>query len=257
MDILDRRKHDFSEIDRFRIQQAADAKSRGKPILHDCVTWSPRACQYGTLCRAHNNFRTRCIGWRKKNRADHHPNPYLDTLMKTDHVRGICGACGEYEIAEVHGIWRSGGHGSKVDEAFPGQPQRFRYHRRPVDNCSPGRRVMAHDGGTRGGTFRVKMDRCRESQGWTMAYSDMPECDGKEQWEDSPNQACSCWFALAVVDLPQVARPCTFRTDVVLSLELRLFYFVWFSSFFSLLTKAVALPPIVTRYACALAATRS
>ena len=36
---------------------------------------------------------------------------------------------------------------------------------------------------------------CRGSQGWTMAYSRMPECDGKGQGEDSPKQAGSCWFA--------------------------------------------------------------
>ena len=47
------------------------------------VTWSPRACHYyDTLRRAHHSFLTRCIGWRKHNRADH-PISYLDTLVKT------------------------------------------------------------------------------------------------------------------------------------------------------------------------------
>ena len=51
--------------------------------LYDCVTWSPRACHYDTLRRAHHRFLTRCIGWRKhKHRADH-PVSYLDTLIKT------------------------------------------------------------------------------------------------------------------------------------------------------------------------------
>ena len=36
-------------------------------------------------------------------------------------------------------------------------------------------------GGTRGGTFHGKMDRCRGKQGWTTACSRMPERDGKDQ----------------------------------------------------------------------------
>ena len=51
-------------------------------ILYGCVTWSPRACHYDTLCRAHHRFLTRCIVWRKHNSADH-PISYPDTLMKT------------------------------------------------------------------------------------------------------------------------------------------------------------------------------
>ena len=51
-------------------------------MLYGCVTWSPRACHYDTLRRAHRRFLTRCIGWRKHNRTDH-PISYLDTLIKT------------------------------------------------------------------------------------------------------------------------------------------------------------------------------
>ena len=51
-------------------------------MLYGCVTWSPRACHYDTLRRAHHSFLTRCIGWRKRNRTDH-LIPYLDTLVKT------------------------------------------------------------------------------------------------------------------------------------------------------------------------------
>ena len=51
-------------------------------MLYDCVTWSPCACHYDTLRRAHHSFLTRCIGWRKNDRADH-PISYLDTLIKT------------------------------------------------------------------------------------------------------------------------------------------------------------------------------
>ena len=49
---------------------------------YGCVTWSPRACHYDRLRRAHHRFLTRCIGWRKHNRSDH-PIFYLDTLTKT------------------------------------------------------------------------------------------------------------------------------------------------------------------------------
>ena len=52
-------------------------------MLCGCVTWSPRACHYNTLRRAHHRSLTRCIGWRRKhNRADD-PISYLDTLIKT------------------------------------------------------------------------------------------------------------------------------------------------------------------------------
>ena len=53
-----------------------------KAMLYGCVAWNPRACHYDTLRRAHHGFLTRCIGWRKHNRADH-PISYLDTLLKT------------------------------------------------------------------------------------------------------------------------------------------------------------------------------
>ena len=46
-------------------------------MLYGCVT-----CHYDTLRRAHDRFLTRCIGWRKHNRADH-PISYLNTLLKT------------------------------------------------------------------------------------------------------------------------------------------------------------------------------
>ena len=51
-------------------------------MLYGCVTWSPRACHYDTLRRAHHSFLIRCIGWRKNNRTDH-PISYLNTLIKT------------------------------------------------------------------------------------------------------------------------------------------------------------------------------
>ena len=50
-------------------------------MLYGCVTWSTRACRYDTLRRAQQSFLTRCIGWRKNNRADR-PISYLDTLIE-------------------------------------------------------------------------------------------------------------------------------------------------------------------------------
>ena len=94
-----------------------------------------------------------------------------------------------------------GGHGlceepgKRVDGMVPGRPQSFRHKRRPVDYCSPGREGMGQNGRTRGGTFHGKMDRCRKNLGWTTACSGMPERNGKDQGEDSPKQAGSCWFA--------------------------------------------------------------
>ena len=85
--------------------------------------------------------------------------------------------------------------GKRMDGVFLGRPQSFRHQRRPVDNCSPGQGGMAQNGGTRGGTFHGETDRCRGSQSWTTACSHMPEHDGKDQGEDSPNQAGSYWFA--------------------------------------------------------------
>ena len=51
-------------------------------MLYGCVTWSPRACHYNTLRRAHHRFLTRRIRWQKHKRADH-PISYLDKLIKT------------------------------------------------------------------------------------------------------------------------------------------------------------------------------
>ena len=51
-------------------------------MLYGCVTWSPRACHYDTLRRAHHRSLTHCVGWRRHNRADQ-PISYLDTLVHT------------------------------------------------------------------------------------------------------------------------------------------------------------------------------
>ena len=43
--------------------------------------------------------------------------------------------------------------------------------------------------------FMAKWIAAEESQSWTTACSGLPERDGKDQGEDSPKQAGSCWFA--------------------------------------------------------------
>ena len=43
--------------------------------------------------------------------------------------------------------------------------------------------------------FMAKWIVAERKKAWTTACSDMPERDGKDQAEDSPKQAGSCWFA--------------------------------------------------------------
>ena len=69
-----------------------------------------------------------------------------DFTQKANLVRGICGAHGGYETAELRNVRRTGGGRGlrggpvkKVDRVFSGRPHSSRHQRRPVDNCSPGR----------------------------------------------------------------------------------------------------------------------
>ena len=66
-----------------------------------------------------------------------------------------------------------------MDEVFHGRPQNVWYQRWPVDGRSPGLGVMAQDGRTKGGTLHGETDRCGESQGWTTAFSSMPNVTGR------------------------------------------------------------------------------
>ena len=184
-------------------------------MLYDCVTWSPRTCHYDTLRRAHHRFLTRCIGWRKHNRADH-PISYLDTLVKTGSesieatlrrrrilFAGFVARMEDTRLPKKCNVRRKvggagcvGGQEKEWIGCFLDDLRAFGiYQRRPVDDCSPGRGGMAQNGRTRGETFHGEMDRCRENQDWTTACSGMPERDGKNQGEDRPKQAGSCWFA--------------------------------------------------------------
>ena len=178
---------------------------------YGCVTWSPRACHYATLRRAHHRLLTRCIGWRKHNRADH-PISYLDTLLKTgsesieatsrrrrilfagfvarmeDTRLPKCATFGEM----VGGAGCVGGQEKEWMGCFLDDLRAFGIN---ANQWTTGRGGMAQNGRTRGGTFHGKMDRCRENQCRTTACSGMPECDGKNRLEDNPKQAGSCWFA--------------------------------------------------------------
>ena len=89
-----------------------------------------------------------------------------------DTRRSKCVMFGDFVGGET--VWGPG----KIDRVFPVRFHRFWHQRRPGDDCSSGRGRMTRDGGTRGGTFYGEMDRCRENQGGTTAYSSMPECDG-------------------------------------------------------------------------------
>ena len=185
-------------------------------LQYGCVTWSPRACHYDTLRRTHHSFLTRCIGWRKNNRADH-PIFYLDTLIKTgnesieatlrrrrilfagyearmeDTKLPKCGIFGEL----VGGAGCVGGQEKRVDGVFLGRPESFRHQRRPVGDCSPRRGGMARDGGTRGGTFRGEMDRCREASAGLRRAVVCPNVTGRTK--ERKAKAGSCW-SLAIVD---------------------------------------------------------
>ena len=95
--------------------------------------------------------------WRKHNRADH-PISYLDTLIKTksESIEGtlrrrrilFAGFVARMEdtrlpkcvmFGELVGGAGCGGPGKRVDGVFPGRPQNFQHHRRPMDDCNPGR----------------------------------------------------------------------------------------------------------------------
>ena len=135
-------------------------------MLYDCVTWSPRACYYDALCRAHHSFLTRCIGWRNNNRADH-PISYLDTLVKTGSENTEATlrrrrilfarflACMEdtrlpqcVMFGEL--VWGAGcagggrGGGKRVDRVFPGRTQSLRHQRPPVDWKGQGEERIAN-----------------------------------------------------------------------------------------------------------------
>ena len=187
-------------------------------MLYGCVTWSPRACHYDTLRRAHHRFLTRCIGWRKRNRADH-PISYLDTLVKTGSesieatlrrrrilFAGFVARMEDTRLPKcvmfgemVGGEGFVGGQEKERMGCFLDDLRAFGINANQWTTAAQNGAERQHNGGT----FHDKMDHCRKNQGWTMTCSGMPERDEKDQGEDNPKQAGSCWFA----------RPCCLATS--------------------------------------------
>ena len=147
-------------------------------MLFGCVTWSPRACHYDMLRRVHHSFPTRCIGWRKNNRADQ-PISYPDKLIKTG-SESIEATLRRRRILFVGFVARIedtglpkcvmfgelvgsagylGGQGKEWMSCFLDD---FRAFGIIADQWTTAAHDegMAQDGGTRGGTFHSEMDRC-------------------------------------------------------------------------------------------------
>ena len=101
----------------------------------------------------------------------------------------------------------------KWDEMFLGRPQSFRYHRRPVDDCSPEWGGNAPRRRNKG-TFHGEIDRWRESQGWTTTCSiNSTVCrnvTGRTKERTAQSKRARVGL-LAIVDQPQVAQPCILR----------------------------------------------
>ena len=50
-------------------------------LLYSCMTWSPKKPDYDRLRRVNHSMPLRCLGWRKRKRADHTLS-YADALAK-------------------------------------------------------------------------------------------------------------------------------------------------------------------------------
>ena len=138
---------------------------------------------------------------------------------------------------------------------FPGRLQSFRHQRRPVDDFSSGRgKLLAQDGGTRGGTFHGEMDRCRESHGWTTACSSICPNVTRRAKERIAQSKRARAGSLAIVDKLKAARtlypPGIWFADIdVMSFSgVTLFVlYVSFSRLFVFTEEAAALRSIVFR----------
>ena len=167
-------------------------------MLYGCVTWSQRACHYETLHRAHHRLLTRCICWRKHNRADH-PISYLDTLinMGSESIEATlcrrrilfagfvgcmedtrlpkCVMLGELVADCVGGSTNSGwGVSCTTSELSASTPTSRRLQPRTRGNGAE-RWNKGQNISWRNGSLH------RENQGWTTACSRMPERDGKDR----------------------------------------------------------------------------
>ena len=170
-------------------------------MLYGCATWSPRACLYDTLRRAHNSFLfSDSLHRLAKEQSHRHSISSLDTLIKTGRksseavlrrrrilFAGFVPSMEDTKLPKcvifreligcVGCVRRTG---KIVDGVSPGRPQHSRHQRPAMEYCSPGRGVMVQDGGTRGRTFHGELDHCGESQDWTAACSWISNHDGKD-----------------------------------------------------------------------------
>ena len=183
-------------------------------MLCGCVTWSPRACHYNTLRRAHHRFLTRCIGWRKHNPADH-PISYLDTLVKTgsesieatlrrrrilfagfvarmeDTRLPKCVVFGQ-RVDDAGSVW---GTTKKSEWGVSWTTSELSASLSTSGRLQPRTRGNGAEWQNKGWNISWQNGSLQKNQDWTTVCSDMPERDGKDQGEDSPKQAGSCWFA--------------------------------------------------------------
>ena len=159
-------------------------------MLYGCITWSPRACHYDTLRRAHHRFLTSCIGWRKHNRADH-PIPYLDTLLKRrsesietnlDRMRilfaGFVARMEDTRLPKcvmfgemVGGAGCLGGQEKKWMGCFPDDLRAFGINADQWTTSAQDEGEWRRAAQQGGGTIHDKMDRCRENQGCGLRHA--------------------------------------------------------------------------------------
>ena len=91
-----------------------------------------------------------------------------------------------------------------MDEVFPGRPQSFRYQRRPVDDCRPGRGGMAQESGRSGGTFHGERIAARNARtGLRHAIVVWPNVTGRTKEMIAQSERAHAG-SFAIVDYAQV-----------------------------------------------------
>ena len=108
----------------------------------------------------------------------------------------------------AHGL--RGGKEKIVDGMSPARPHSFRYQRRSVNNCNPGRGGMAQDGGTKGGTFHGEMGRCRKARAGQRHAVVCPNLTRRTKERIAQSKRV-CAGSLVIDNKPQVVRTCILR----------------------------------------------
>ena len=140
----------------------------------------------------------------------------LPPLALSSAVRGTrlpkCVIFGESELLVggegAWAAWVGGGGGEEREKSGRGaclldDLRAFGTNANQWTTAEPRTRENTQDGGTRGGIFLGEMDRCRDSQGWTRAYSSSiivcPDVTGrsKERFDQSKRDRAG---SLALVD---------------------------------------------------------